>query len=87
MFNQAFSRVNLKDLKSFLPRINYKIPTSKLREVFNEVDTKRRAEIGFDDFTLLYQKLLVEENVLINAFFLEVCEMYSFVVEYGGHFR
>lgn len=67
--NQAFYRVNLKDLKSFLPRINYKIRTSKLGEVFNEVDTKRRAEIGFDDFTLLYQKLLVEENVLINAFF------------------
>lgn len=68
--NPAFYRVNLKDLKSFLPRINYKIPTSKLREVFNEVDTKRRAEIGFDDFTLLYQKLLVEENVLFIFFLI-----------------
>ncbi|XP_066257802.1 1-phosphatidylinositol 4,5-bisphosphate phosphodiesterase gamma-1 [Euwallacea similis] len=60
--------VNLKDLKSFLPRINYKIPTSKLREIFNEVDTRRRAEIGFDDFTLLYQKLILEENAISDLF-------------------
>lgn len=56
-------RVNLKDLKSFLPRINYKIPTNRLREIFNEIDTRRRAEIGFDDFTILYQKLILDENV------------------------
>lgn len=57
------SRVNLKDLKSFLPRINYKLPTSKLRELFNEVDTRKRAEIGFDDFSVLYQKLMLDEGV------------------------
>ncbi|XP_050292853.1 1-phosphatidylinositol 4,5-bisphosphate phosphodiesterase gamma-1 isoform X2 [Anthonomus grandis grandis] len=60
--------VNLKDLKSFLPRVNYKIPTSKLREVFNIVDTSRRGEIGFDDFTVLYQKLIFDEDNISDIF-------------------
>jgi phosphatidylinositol phospholipase C gamma-1 len=55
--------INIKDLKAFLPRINYKIPTNKLRELFNEVDTRRRAEIGFDDFAVLYQKIIFDESV------------------------
>ncbi|KAL1501701.1 hypothetical protein ABEB36_006983 [Hypothenemus hampei] len=60
--------VNLKDIKSFLPRINYKIPTFKLREVFNEVDTRKRGEIGFDDFTILYQKLILDETSVLDLF-------------------
>lgn len=55
--------INIKDLKAFLPRINYKIPTNKLRELFNEVDTRKRAEIGFDDFAVLYQKIIFDESV------------------------
>ncbi|XP_044272158.1 1-phosphatidylinositol 4,5-bisphosphate phosphodiesterase gamma-1 isoform X2 [Tribolium madens] len=54
--------INIKDLKAFLPRINYKIPTNKLRELFNEVDTRKRAEIGFDDFAVLYQKIIFDES-------------------------
>ncbi|XP_019759127.2 1-phosphatidylinositol 4,5-bisphosphate phosphodiesterase gamma-1 [Dendroctonus ponderosae] len=60
--------VNLKDLKSFLPRINYKLSTSKLRELFNEVDTRKRAEIGFDDFAVLYQKLMLDEGSIVDIF-------------------
>lgn len=52
-------------MKSFFPQINYKIPTNQLREVFNEVDSRKRGEIGFDDFALLYQKLILDEAVSI----------------------
>lgn len=58
-----FSSVSLKEVKAFLPRLNYKIPTNKLREIFNDVDTRKRGEIGFDDFTILYHKIIFNENV------------------------
>ncbi|KAK0087269.1 hypothetical protein PV325_001367 [Microctonus aethiopoides] len=54
--------VSLKDIKSFMPRASCKISTNKLREVFQEVDTRDRTELGFDDFVTLYQKLLVDYN-------------------------
>lgn len=53
----------MKDLKSFFPRISYKIPTNKLREIFTEVDFRKRGEIGFDDFSMLYQKAILDESV------------------------
>lgn len=56
-------RVTLKDVKAFLPRVNCKIATNKLREVFQEVDTKNRTELGFDDFVTLYHKLMFDTNV------------------------
>lgn len=59
-------RVTLKEMKAFLPRINCKISTSKLREAFQEVDTRKRNEIGFDDFTLLHNRLIFDENVQFN---------------------
>lgn len=62
MFSIIF-RVTLKDIKAFLPRVNCKIATNKLREVFQEVDLKNRGEIGFDDFVLLYHKLMFDINV------------------------
>lgn len=56
-------RITLKEVKSFLPKINCKISTSKLRDLFQEVDTNRRGEIGFDDFSTLYHKLIFDQNV------------------------
>lgn len=50
-------------MKAFFPRINYKISTNKLREIFNEIDTRKRTEIGFDDFAMLYQKVVLDEKV------------------------
>ncbi|XP_065161549.1 1-phosphatidylinositol 4,5-bisphosphate phosphodiesterase gamma-1 isoform X2 [Atheta coriaria] len=61
--------VSLKEIKSFFPRLNCKIPTSKLREYFNEVDTRKRNEIGFDDFSTLYHKLMYNEKVLPDIAF------------------
>ena len=56
-------RVTLKDVKAFLPRVNCKIATNKLRELFQEVDTKNRSELGFDDFVALYHKLMFNDQV------------------------
>lgn len=55
--------VSLKEVKAFLPRLNYKIPTNKLRDIFNDVDKRKRGEIGFDDFTILYHTIIFDENV------------------------
>lgn len=50
-------------MKAFLPRIDCKLSTNKLREAFQEVDTRNRMEIGFDDFAVLYHNLIFNENV------------------------
>lgn len=60
----------MKDIKSFLPRVNCKISTSKLREYFQEVDTKRRNEITFDEFVTFYQKLMFDDNVSIYVIYV-----------------
>ncbi|XP_033208477.1 1-phosphatidylinositol 4,5-bisphosphate phosphodiesterase gamma-1 isoform X2 [Belonocnema kinseyi] len=54
--------VTLKDVKAFLPRVNCKIATNKLREFFQDVDTKNRSELGFDDFVTLYHKLMFDDQ-------------------------
>lgn len=56
--------INLKDLKLFFPKINYKMPTVKLREIFNDVDSRKRSEICFDDFEKLYQKVILDGDIL-----------------------
>lgn len=55
--------ITMKELKSFLSRVNCKITTAKLLEHFNEVDVRQRGELRFDDFLRLYQKLLVVNSV------------------------
>lgn len=55
-------------MKAFLPKINCKISTSKLRDIFQEVDTSKKGEIGFDDFSILYHKLIFDENVRRSKF-------------------
>lgn len=57
------NRITMKDIKAFLPRVNCKIATNRLRELFQEVDTKNRNELGFDDFVILYHKLIFDHNV------------------------
>ncbi|CAB3226150.1 unnamed protein product [Arctia plantaginis] len=60
--------ITLKDVKAFLPKINCKISTSKLRDLFQEVDTSRSGEIGFDDFSILYQKIIFDLNNVHDIF-------------------
>jgi len=57
--------VTLKDVKSFFPRVHCKISTSKLRELFQEVDTRKRNELNFDEFVSLYNKLIYNSGVNI----------------------
>lgn len=71
--------INLKDIKCFLSRINYKIPMNKLREIFNEVDTRKRGEIGFDDFTVLYQKMIADEN--------NPAEVFDKILQYSSNLK
>lgn len=70
--------VTLKDVKAFLPRINCKIVTSKLREAFQEVDTTKQNEIGFDDFTTLHNRLIFDENVSAAVNIIEVSGVHLF---------
>ncbi|XP_022652107.1 1-phosphatidylinositol 4,5-bisphosphate phosphodiesterase gamma-1-like isoform X2 [Varroa jacobsoni] len=56
--------VSLKDLKAFLPRINCKLSTSKLKELFQLVDTKALGEIGYDGFVHFYHSLMNSDRLL-----------------------
>lgn len=55
--------MTLKDVKSFLPRIHCKISTSKLRELFQEVDVRKRNELSFDELVTLYNRLIYNSGV------------------------
>lgn len=71
-FKFMLTRVTLKDMKAFLPRVNCKIATNRLRELFQEVDTKSRNELGFDDFVALYHKLMLDQNVSVLSLYIEI---------------
>lgn len=53
----------MKELKSFLSRVNCKMGTAKLLDHFNYIDIRQRGELRFDDFLRLYQRLLVAPTV------------------------
>lgn len=65
----VINRITMKDIKAFLPRVNCKIATNRLRELFQEVDIRNRNELGFDDFVILYHKLIFDQNVSICYFY------------------
>ncbi|CAG7730788.1 unnamed protein product [Allacma fusca] len=56
--------INLKELKAFLPKINCKLSTGKLRDLFQDFDAKKSGEIGFDDFAQLFHQLMHDPQVL-----------------------
>lgn len=64
----SHDRIAQKDLKSFLAKLNCKISTAKLMEIFAEVDAKKKNEIGFDSFTRLYEKLMVTPHAIHEIF-------------------
>lgn len=63
--------ITLKELKSFLPRVNCKMSTNKLRDVFQSVDTRKSGQIGFDDFAALFHDQLVHDRSLFDEYFAE----------------
>ena len=70
----------MKDIKAFLPRVNCKIATNKLRELFQEIDTRNRNELGFDDFVALYHKLIFDQSV--SFLFIHISNIRIFSVIY-----
>ncbi|PVD20783.1 hypothetical protein C0Q70_18944 [Pomacea canaliculata] len=60
--------VTLKNLKAWLPRINFKMSTNRLREKFQEIDIEGVGEICFTQFTTLYH-MLVHTQQLITEYF------------------
>ena len=61
-------RITIKELKSFLTKVNYKLPTLKLKEYFQEVDSKKTGEINFDGFSLFYHKLVFDKRIFTEYF-------------------
>ncbi|KAH8385202.1 hypothetical protein KR200_005718 [Drosophila serrata] len=52
------AQVTIKDFKLFLAGVSCKMTTSKFMECFTE-DVRRKHDLKFDDFSRLYQKLLL----------------------------
>ena len=55
-------------MKAFLTRNNSKIQNNKLKEYFQEVDTKRTGEIGFEGFTTFYHNLVYDNKIFCEYF-------------------
>lgn len=64
----VYFRVTLKEVKAFLPKINLKISTADLNKHFQIADARKRNEIGFDDFTRLYQNMINVPTFLLDCF-------------------
>ncbi|CAL1272768.1 unnamed protein product [Larinioides sclopetarius] len=62
--------ITIKDLKAFLPKINLKLATNRLKEFFQDVDTRRVGEIGFEGFASFYHNLIHDEQ-------LKLCELFN----------
>ncbi|GFU38931.1 1-phosphatidylinositol 4,5-bisphosphate phosphodiesterase gamma-1 [Nephila pilipes] len=60
--------ITIKDLKAFLPKINLKLPTNRLKEFFQDVDARRVGEIGFENFASLYHNLIHDEQLFSGTF-------------------
>lgn len=61
-------RVTLKELKAFLTRNNNKLPNNRLKEYFQEIDSKRTGEIGFEGFTKFYHNLIYDNRIFCEYF-------------------
>ncbi|KAH8287223.1 hypothetical protein KR054_004596 [Drosophila jambulina] len=55
------AQVTIKDFKLFLASVSCKMSTSKFMECFTE-DVRRKHDLKFDDFSRLYQKLLLPNS-------------------------
>ncbi|KAH8418954.1 hypothetical protein KR222_009605 [Zaprionus bogoriensis] len=59
--SEQSSQVTIKDFKTFLSSVSCKMSTSKFMECFTD-DIRRKNDLKFDDFSRLYQKLLLPVN-------------------------
>ena len=56
-------RITLKDIKAFLPQVNCQMAKLRLKEAFQEVDSRKLDELSSDDFASLYHILIHDDNV------------------------
>ncbi|XP_061198199.1 1-phosphatidylinositol 4,5-bisphosphate phosphodiesterase gamma-1-like isoform X2 [Saccostrea echinata] len=56
--------VTLKNMKAWMPRINFKISTNKLRDKFQEVS--RKDDIQYEEFAALFHKLIHVPEIITN---------------------
>ncbi|KAK3855644.1 hypothetical protein Pcinc_037965 [Petrolisthes cinctipes] len=60
--------IQFRDVKSFLPKIHYKMTTGDLKQQFEAVDEQKSGEIGFDQFYELVKKVAWDENAIFEMF-------------------
>lgn len=72
MEKQGADAVTLKNVKAWMPRINYKTTTNKLREKFQEV-SRNDDQLSYEGFASLFHKLVHVPEIITN-----------YVVDYCG---
>ncbi|KAK2708596.1 hypothetical protein QYM36_014260 [Artemia franciscana] len=72
------SKVTVKEIKQLLPLVNCKIANNKLRELFNECDSKKSGELLFDDFTNLFNKLVFDHSLFSDFFLAKILSIHDF---------
>nr|AGQ56873.1 phospholipase C gamma 2 [Paralichthys olivaceus] len=65
--------LSMKELKSLLPQLNYKAPSSRaLKDRFQEVGGKKD-RLDFEQFHKLYNLIMFEQNEILDEFKKESC--------------
>jgi len=67
-FHCYFFSITLKDLKSFLTRINCKISTKEIKEKLQKLDIYNNDEILFEKFCLFYKNLIFNSHLFDDYF-------------------
>lgn len=57
------SKILCLDVKNFLPKIHYRMTTTRLKQVFELVDDTKRGEISFDQFFDLVKKITWDTQI------------------------
>ncbi len=60
--------IGLQELKKFMQRVNFKIPTNLLKEKFSKYDIGNTGDIGFDDFCSVLQELNFPRQLFRDVF-------------------
>lgn len=60
--------IGLQELKKFMARVNFKIPTNLLKEKFSKYDIGNTGDIGFDDFCSILQELNFPRQLFRDVF-------------------
>ena len=55
--------VSIKEMKTFIQNNSCKLPSSALKDLFNQVDVDNRKELHFEEFYDFYDKLIFDNKV------------------------